>query len=70
MTNNTSAEHRYAARLESIKSSLERLSQARSQNFGVSPEDAGWGDVTLAHDIDEKLKEICNMVFREGEYAS
>ncbi len=70
MTNNTSAEQRYATRLESIKSSLERLSQARSQNFGVSPEDAGWGDVTLAHDIDAKLKELCNMVFREGEYAN
>lgn len=33
MTNNTSAEHRYAARLESIKNSLERLSQARSHQF-------------------------------------
>jgi len=69
MTNNNDAKQRYAARLASITRSLERLSKASVENFSVAPENANWGDVTFAHDIDEKLKELCDSVFKEGEFA-
>lgn len=69
MTNNNDAKQRYAARLASITRSLERLRKASAENFSVAPENANWCDVTLAHDIDEKLKEICDRVFKEGECA-
>ena len=69
MKNNTEAKQRHAIRLESIKRSLQRLTQASTEDFGVNPETANWCDVTSAHDIDEKLKELCDRVFQEGEYA-
>lgn len=70
MKNNTEAKQRYTARLESIKASLERLTNASGENFGVEVERANWCDVTLAHDIDEALKELCDKIFQEGEYAN
>lgn len=70
MKQNLEAQQRYAARMQSIRTALERLSQASSENFGVNPDNAGWGDVTLASDIDGKLKELCDQLFREGEYAA
>ena len=69
MKNNTEAKQRYAIRMESIKNSLERLTEASNRNFGVESQNANWCDVTLAHDIDEALKALCDKVFQEGEYA-
>ena len=70
MKKNLEAQQRYAARMESIKAALARLDQASKSNFGVSTEEAGWCDLTVAHDIDTKLKELCDQVFHEGEYAA
>lgn len=64
------AQEKYAARMTSIRHSLARLSQASEQYFGTAIENANWGDVTLAADIDSKLKELCDMIFHEGEFAN
>lgn len=63
------ASQRYAARLDSIKHSLDRLNKASNGHFFTDPENITWADVTVMHDIDEALKELCEKIFNEGEYA-
>lgn len=64
------AKQRYLMRIKSIKHSLDRLQEACEQQFGVTAENANWGDVGDAYDIDMKLKHLCDRIFKEGEYIS
>ncbi len=57
-----------AAKLE-IDSMLERLKALSDDHFETSPDEINWGHVgTLSHYRD-KLREITDMAFREGEHA-
>ncbi|PZP83396.1 MAG: hypothetical protein DI582_11065 [Azospirillum brasilense] len=64
------AQQKFADRMESIRHSLARLSAASERHFGTAIDNANWGDVTLAADIDSKLKELCDTIFHEGEFAN
>ena len=57
-----------AAKLE-IDSMLERLKALSDDHFEANPDEINWGHVgTLSHYRD-KLREITDMAFREGEHA-
>ena len=57
-----------AAKLE-IDSMLERLKALSDDHFETSPDEINWGHVgTLSHYRD-KLREITDLAFREGEHA-
>ena len=57
-----------AAKLE-IDTMLERLKALSDDHFETSPDEINWGHVgTLSH-YREKLREITDMAFREGEHA-
>ena len=57
-----------AAKLE-IDTMLERLKALSDDHFETSPDEINWGHVgTLSHYRD-KLREITDMAFREGEHA-
>ena len=57
-----------AAKLE-IDTMLERLKALSDDHFETKPDEINWGHVgTLSHYRD-KLREITDMAFREGEHA-
>lgn len=57
-----------AAKLE-IDAMLDRLQALSADHFDTSPDEINWGHVgTLSH-YREKLREITDMAFREGEHA-
>ena len=57
-----------AAKLE-IDTMLERLKALSDDHFEANPDEINWGHVgTLSHYRD-KLREITDMAFREGEHA-
>ena len=57
-----------AAKLE-IDTMLERLKALSDDHFEATPDEINWGHVgTLSHYRD-KLREISDMAFREGEHA-
>jgi len=57
-----------AAKLE-IDTMLERLKALSDDHFEANPDEINWGHVgTLSHYRD-KLHEITDMAFREGEHA-
>ncbi|MFN3576181.1 hypothetical protein [Oceanicella actignis] len=57
-----------AAKLE-IDTMLERLKALSDAHFETTPDEINWGHVgTLSHYRD-KLREISDMAFREGEHA-
>jgi hypothetical protein len=57
-----------AAKLE-IDSMLERLKALSDDHFETSPDEINWGHVgTLSHYRD-KLREVTDLAFREGEHA-
>ncbi|MEE3046492.1 MAG: hypothetical protein VX620_14675 [Pseudomonadota bacterium] len=57
-----------AAKLE-IDTMLERLKALSDDHFETSPDEINWGHVgTLSHYRD-KLREITDMAFRDGEHA-
>lgn len=57
-----------AAKLE-IDTMLERLKALSDDHFEANPDEINWGHVgTLSHYRD-KLRQITDMAFREGEHA-
>ncbi len=59
----------YIGRAANIQTMLKRLTEAAGDHFGDDPESITWGHVGSLGAIEEKLRHLCNMVFREGEYA-
>jgi hypothetical protein len=48
---------------------LQRLQALSDEHFNTHPDDIDWGDVgTLSH-YGDRLREICDSAFHEGEYA-
>jgi hypothetical protein len=59
----------FLAHKAEIDAMLERLSALSDDHFGYSPESITWAHVgTLAHHA-ERLKQITDAAFKEGEYA-
>ncbi|HCR94067.1 MAG: hypothetical protein CMH89_09865 [Oceanicaulis sp.] len=57
-----------AAKLE-IDSMLERLKALSDDHFETSPDEINWGHVGSLSHYRDKLREITDMAFREGEHA-
>ncbi len=68
-TDNTKALDAFIAAKLEIDSMLERLKALSDDHFEANPDEINWGHVgTLSHYRD-KLREITDMAFREGEHA-
>ena len=66
---NTKALDAFLAAKFEIDAMLERLTALSADHFETNPDEINWGHVgTLSHYRD-KLREITDMAFREGEHA-
>lgn len=59
----------YIGKAVNIQEMLKRLMEAADDHFGDDPDAITWGHVGSLGAIEEKLRHLCDMVFREGEYA-
>jgi hypothetical protein len=59
----------YILKCGHIESMLNRLTEACDDHFGDDPDKITWGHVGSLGAIEEKLQHLCDMVFKEGEYA-
>ena len=59
----------YLAKVAHIDAMLKRLQAACDDHFFNSPDDITWGHVGDVSGIEEKLKILSDMVFKEGEHA-
>lgn len=57
-----------AAKLE-IDELLVRLQTASDDHFDADPDRLNWGDVGSITQLRATLRELCDQVFREGDYA-
>ncbi|WP_281301849.1 MULTISPECIES: hypothetical protein [unclassified Iodidimonas] len=68
-TDNTKALDAFLAAKFEIDAMLERLATLSADHFETNPDEIHWGHVgTLSHYRD-KLREITDSAFKEGEYA-
>ena len=74
MTNQQSlakAKAEYLATLYDVKELLQRLSGAAENDFGLNIDNTiHWGHVGDIKDIEAKLQQISDKVFKEGEHAA
>lgn len=69
MSQKPNALDNFLSRKAEIDEALQRLQALSDDHFEAYPDDIHWGHVgTLAH-ISEKLKEITDFAFNEGEFA-
>lgn len=59
----------YIGKAANIQAMLERLKESADDHFGDDPDAITWGHVGSLGSIEEKLQHLCDMVFKEGEYA-
>jgi len=59
----------YIGKVGNIQAMLERLTEAAGDHFGDAPDSINWGHVGSVGHIEEKLKYLCDVVFKEGEHA-
>jgi hypothetical protein len=57
-----------AAKVE-IDAMLERLAALSADHFETSPDEIDWGHVGTLNHYRDRLREITNMAFKEGEHA-
>ena len=68
-TDNSNAIDAFFAAKAEIDAMLERLAALSADHFETSPDEINWGHVgTLSHYRD-RLREITDSAFKEGEYA-
>ena len=68
-TDNTKALDAFIAAKTEIDAMLERLAALSADHFETSPDEINWGRVgTLNHHRD-RLREITDSAFKEGEHA-
>lgn len=58
-----------AAKFE-IDAMLDRLAALSADHFGANPDRINWGDVGTMQHYRDKLREITDSAFSEGEYAA
>lgn len=66
MNNATNA---FAAHIADMTAMLERLQQAAQNHLGLTPDEINWSHVGSAGHYAAQLREICDQVFQEGEFA-
>jgi hypothetical protein len=49
---------------------LERLRVLSDEHFGFTPDEIHWGHVGSLQHYRERLRQICDMAFSEGEHAT
>ncbi len=59
----------FTANKAELDAMLARLSAFSDEHFGLAPEEVNWGDVGSLSDWAQKIREVSDRVFREGEYA-
>ncbi len=59
----------FTAKKAELDAMLARLSAFSDEHFGLAPEEINWGDVGSLSDWAQKIREVSDRVFREGEYA-
>ncbi len=59
----------FTAKKAELDAMLARLSAFSDEHFGLTPEEVNWGDVGGLSDWTQKIREVSDRVFREGEYA-
>ena len=67
--NNDKALANFLSRKAEIDTMLERLQGLSDEHFYASPEEINWGDVGTLVDMANKLREITDSAFGEGEHA-
>ncbi len=68
--NNDKALASFLSRKAEIDAMLERLQGLSDEHFNASPDEINWGDVGMLVDMANKLHEITDSAFGEGEHAS
>ena len=67
--NNDKALANFLSRKAEIDTMLERLQGLSDEHFYARPEEIDWGDVGTLADMANKLREITDSAFGEGEHA-
>ena len=68
-TDNTKALDAFIAAKFEIDTMLARLATLSADHFETSPDEINWGHVGTLNHYRDKLREITDMAFREGEHA-
>jgi hypothetical protein len=67
--NNDKALANFLSHKAEIDAMLERLQGLSDAHFDANPEEINWGDVGTLADMANKLREITDSAFGEGEYT-
>ncbi|PLL13959.1 hypothetical protein C0V75_00425 [Tabrizicola sp. TH137] len=68
-TDNTKAIHAFIAAKAEIDAMLERLAALSADHFETSPDEINWGHVGTLRHYRDRLREITDSAFKEGEQA-
>ena len=68
-TDNTKAINAFIAAKAEIDAMLERLAALSADHFETSPDEINWGHVGTLHHYRDRLREITDSAFKEGEQA-
>jgi len=68
-TDNSKALDAFLAAKAEIDAMLERLAALSADHFETHPDEIDWGDVGTLNHYRDRLREITDNAFREGEYA-
>ena len=66
---NTKALDAFLAAKSEIDAMLERLAALSADHFETSPDEINWGHVGTLHHYRDRLREITDSAFKEGEHA-
>lgn len=69
MKNQAEVTQKYRAHVTNVKAMLERLGSAADKNFSTDDTNLNWGHIGDICRVEEKVKELCDLIFKEGEYA-
>ncbi|WP_136646705.1 hypothetical protein [Tabrizicola sp. YIM 78059] len=68
-TDNTKALDAFLAAKTEIDAMLERLAALSDDHFETSPDEIHWGHVGTLNHYRDRLREITDSAFKEGEHA-
>ena len=68
-TDNTKALDAFIAAKTEIDAMLARLQALSDDHFETSPDEINWGHVGTLNHYRDRLREITDMAFKEGEHA-
>lgn len=68
-TNNSKAIDAFLATKFEIDAMLERLAALSADHFETHPDEINWGHVGTLNHYRDRLREITDSAFKEGEYA-